>query len=38
MRIRVDGVAPHDLTWQIGLRPARPPLIRTHGDRYLNVA
>lgn len=34
-RIKVDGVAPHDLTWQIGLRTGRPPLFRTYGDRYL---
>ena len=36
--IKVDGVAPHDLTWQIGLRTARPPLFRTHGDRYLDAS
>jgi len=33
-RIRVAGVAPHDLTWEIGFRQGRPPLLRTHGDRY----
>ncbi|HYR95086.1 MAG TPA: HNH endonuclease signature motif containing protein [Candidatus Binatus sp.] len=37
-RIRVGGVAPHDLTWEIGLRTGRPPLFRTHGDRYLREA
>jgi hypothetical protein len=37
MRIRVSGVAPHDLTWQIGMRHPKPPLLRTHGDRYLDV-
>jgi len=37
MRIKVSGVAPHDLTWEIGLRRPRPPLFRTHGDRYLDV-
>jgi len=37
MRIKVSGVAPHDLTWEIGLRRPRPPLLRTHGDRYLDV-
>jgi hypothetical protein len=36
-RIRVSGVAPHDLTWEIGLRTGRPPLLRTHGDRYLQT-
>ena len=36
-RIRVSGRAPDDLTWEIGCRgPARPPLFRTHGDRYLD--
>jgi hypothetical protein len=35
MRIRVDGLAPHDLTWELGLRRPHPPLMRTHGDRYL---
>ena len=35
MRIRVEGVAPHDLTWELGLRRPLPPLMRTHGDRYL---
>ena len=35
-RIRVAGVAPHDLTWEIGFRQGRPPLLRTHGDRYLD--
>jgi len=37
-RIRVGVVAPHDLTWEIGLRTGRPPLFRTHGDRYLREA
>jgi len=36
-RIRVDGVAPDDLTWEIGLRRGGPPLLRTHGDRYLDA-
>ena len=36
-RIRVAGVAPHDLTWEIGFRQGRPPLLRTHGDRYLDA-
>jgi hypothetical protein len=34
-RVRVQGVAPDDLTWEIGLRDPLPPLLRTHGDRYL---
>ena len=37
-RIRVSGVAPHDLTWEIGFRRGRAPLLRTHGDRYLDPA
>ena len=36
-RIRVNGTAPHDLTWEIGCRPCRPPFLRTHGDRYLDA-
>lgn len=36
MRLRVTGVAPDDLTWEIGWRRGRPPLLRTHGDRYLD--
>ena len=36
-RIRVEGVAPHDLMWQLGVRRGRPPLMVTHGDRYLQV-
>ena len=36
-RIRVTGVAPHDLTWTIGIRRGRPPLMVTHGDRYLEA-
>jgi hypothetical protein len=35
LRIHVSGVAPHDLTWELGLRRPLPPLLRTHGDRYL---
>ena len=35
MRIRVEGIAPDDLTWELGLRRPHPPLMRTHGDRYL---
>ena len=37
-RVRVHGVAPHDLTWEIGWRgTGGPPLLRTHGDRYLEA-
>jgi hypothetical protein len=35
-RIRATGLAPHDLTWEIGWRRGGPPLLRTHGDRYLD--
>jgi hypothetical protein len=34
-RVRVTGRAPDDLTWELGVRRGRPPLLRTHGDRYL---
>jgi hypothetical protein len=34
-RIRVTGRAPDDLTWEIGVARGHPPLLRTHGDRYL---
>jgi hypothetical protein len=37
-RIRVSGHAPDDLTWEIGVEPGHPPLLRTHGDRYLEVS
>jgi hypothetical protein len=37
MRLRVTGQAPDDLTWEIGWRRGRPPLLRTHGDRYLDA-
>jgi hypothetical protein len=36
-RIRVTGVAPHDLTWEVGYRRVGAPLLRTHGDRYLST-
>ena len=36
-RIRVHGVAPYDLTWQLGVRQGRPALMVTHGDRYLQT-
>ena len=34
-RIRAHGTAPHAITWEIGVRRGRPPLLRTLGDRYL---
>jgi hypothetical protein len=37
-KVRVSGQAPDDLTWEMGCRTARPPLFRTHGDRYLPPA
>lgn len=37
MRLKVTGQAPDDLTWEIGWRRGRPPLLRTHGDRYLDA-
>jgi hypothetical protein len=37
MRVRVTGQAPDDLTWELGWRRGQPPLLRTHGDRYLDA-
>jgi hypothetical protein len=31
------GTAPDDVTWEIGVRRGRPPLLRLRGDRYLDV-
>jgi hypothetical protein len=33
-RIRTEGQAPDALTWEIGVRPGRRPLIRLDGTRY----
>jgi len=35
--IRASGRAPFDVTWELGLRPGREPLMRLHGERYLSV-
>ncbi len=32
--IRVHGRAPDDLTWELGCRPGKPPLMRLRGDVY----
>jgi hypothetical protein len=33
--IRASGRAPDDVTWELGLRPGRAPLLRLYGERYL---
>jgi len=34
-RVRAWGQAPACVHWELGVEPARPPLLRTCGDRYL---
>jgi hypothetical protein len=33
-RVRAWGEAPHAITWELGVRPGRRPLLRLVGDRY----
>jgi len=33
--VRTTGEAPADITWELGVRAGRRPLLRLHGDRYL---
>jgi len=33
-RIRARGTAPDAITWELGVRPGRPALLRLEGDRY----
>ena len=33
-RVRAWGEAPHAITWELGVRRGRPPLLRLEGDRY----
>ena len=33
--VRVDGLAPDGLLWELGLRPGRDPLLVFEGDRYV---
>jgi hypothetical protein len=35
--ILVRGTAPDEITWELGVRRGRPPLLRLRGDRYLDV-
>jgi len=37
-RVRAWGTAPDDVTWELGVRPARAPLLRLRGDEYLASA
>ena len=34
--VRARGEAPADITWEIGVRVGRRPLLRLHGERYLH--
>lgn len=36
-RIRAWGTAPHDITWELGVRPGYAALIRLRGDEYVTV-
>lgn len=33
-RVRAWGRAPADVHWEVGVEAGRPPLLRTHADRY----
>jgi hypothetical protein len=33
-RVRAAGQAPHAVSWELGVRAGRPPLLRLEGDRY----
>ena len=35
-RVRAWVTAPADVTWEVGVRPGRPPLLRLRGDQYLD--
>jgi hypothetical protein len=32
--VRATGTAPHDVTWELGVRTGKPPLLRLVGDVY----
>ena len=34
--VRASGEAPAGITWELGVRAGRRPLLRLHGDRYLH--
>jgi hypothetical protein len=36
--VRASGMAPHDVTWELGVRPGREPLLRLVGDVYAAVS
>ena len=36
-RVRAWGTAPEDVTWELGVRPGRAPLLRLHGDVYVGA-
>jgi len=33
--MRAWGAAPDDVTWELGVRSGRPPLVRLRGDSYV---
>ena len=33
-RVRAWGAAPDGITWELGVRTGRQPLLRLEGDRY----
>src|SRR5436190_327576 len=33
-RVRAWGTAPDEITWELGVRPGREPLLRLQGDQY----
>jgi hypothetical protein len=37
-KVRAEGRAPDDILWELGVRPGCPPLMRLHGERYVNAA
>jgi hypothetical protein len=34
-RVRAWGIAPDDITWELGVRPGHRPLLRLHGEEYI---
>ena len=36
-RVRAWGTAPDDVTWELGVRSGREPLLRLHGDVYVGA-
>lgn len=36
-RVRARGEAPDEIVWELGVRAGRAPLLRLHGERYLEA-